>query len=220
VIVTQPLGVVRFLARQTPDILWEVGTAAPVAALTFDDGPDPRHTPQVLDMLARHHAHGTFFLIGAHAHAYPALVARIRAEGHEVGNHWIRNHTTLTASDAEFTEGLTRTNWSIGEPRPVFFRPPGGLIRPHHRRIAEQNGFKTVLGTAHPYDPTRPPAGYMRWLIRKNLQPGGIVILHDGGAGDRSRTLAAMEGGLQDAVARGLRFVTLSDLVAQATRRQ
>jgi peptidoglycan/xylan/chitin deacetylase (PgdA/CDA1 family) len=205
---------VRFLARRTPGVLWESPTRDPVAALTFDDGPDPRHTPRALDLLSRHGAHATFFLIGAHAHAHPALVARIRAEGHEAGNHWIRNHTTLTASDEEFTEGLERTTTLIGGPPPRFFRPPGGLIRPRHRLIAAQHGLMTVLGTAHPYDPTRPPAAYMRWLIGKNLQPGGIVILHDGGAGDRSRTLAALDGVLEDADRRGLRLVTLSELLA------
>jgi peptidoglycan-N-acetylglucosamine deacetylase len=207
----------RFLARRTPGIVWEVKTAEPIVAITFDDGPDPRHTPQVLDLLARHQARATFFLIGAHASLHRALVSRIRSEGHEVGNHWIRNRTTLIASDEEFTEGLLKTNVLIGGARPTFFRPPGGLIRPRHRRIAEEHGFTTVLGTAHPYDPSRPPAAYMRWLIRKNLQPGGVVILHDGGGGDRSRTLAALEGVLQDAETRGLRFVTLSELLARGT---
>ncbi|MBI1894513.1 MAG: polysaccharide deacetylase family protein, partial [Candidatus Rokubacteria bacterium] len=72
-----------------PGLVWRVPTADPLVALSFDDGPHPTYTPQVLAILARHDAHATFFLIGERAAANPHLVARIRAGHHEVGNHYL-----------------------------------------------------------------------------------------------------------------------------------
>ncbi len=77
-----PMWMVRALEWASPEIVWRVETSEPVAALTFDDGPDPVNTPQVLDILARHNVRATFFLVGEHARQHPELVERIRAAGH------------------------------------------------------------------------------------------------------------------------------------------
>lgn len=86
-VIVQPLWLPHGLARAFPGIVWQVDTDQPIVALTFDDGPDPIYTPQVLELLERYNVHATFFLIGKHARQYPELVARIRANGHEIGNH-------------------------------------------------------------------------------------------------------------------------------------
>jgi peptidoglycan/xylan/chitin deacetylase (PgdA/CDA1 family) len=210
----QPTWVFAALERVFPSIVWRVETSAPMVALSLDDGPDPSYTPAVLDLLQHHRARATFFLIAQRAAAHPALVARIRAEGHEVGNHFVRDGTTLFLSEPEFRNGLLQAERALGLTRegPSLFRPPGGLLRPAHRRAAESLGYRVVLGSAYPYDPSRPPATYMRWLVAKNLRPGAIVILHDAG-GDRSRTLAALPGILGDAAARGLRVVGVAELM-------
>lgn len=106
VVFTQPLAAFRVLGWVFPRFLWRVETRAPLVALTFDDGPAPDHTPQVLEMLARHEAHATFFLIGDRAATHPDLVRRIRSAGHEVGNHYFTIRSTLLASDAEFADRL------------------------------------------------------------------------------------------------------------------
>ena len=90
VIATQPLWAFDLLGWAMPRILWRVETKKPLVALSFDDGSAPDHTPQVLEILARHGAHATFFLIGDRAVAHPDLVGRLRREGHEVGNHNFR----------------------------------------------------------------------------------------------------------------------------------
>ena len=74
-----------------------------------------------------------------------------------------------------------------------------------------------ILGSAYAYDPYRPPAGYIRWAVGKNLEPGAIAVLHDGG-GDRTRSVAALDGIIDAAEARGLRLVTVSDLLAAEPR--
>jgi peptidoglycan/xylan/chitin deacetylase (PgdA/CDA1 family) len=99
----------------------------------------------------------------------------------------------------------------IGPPK--LFRPPGGLIRPDHRAAVERLGYKVVLGSAYPFDGNRPPAGYIRWLVVKNLQPGTIVILHDG-VRDPSNTIASLDAILDAARTKGLAVVTVGELLA------
>lgn len=213
VYVWQPLWAIRLLARMAPGCVWFVPTDAPLVGLSFDDGPHPTRTPAVLDLLRAHGAHATFFLIGENAQRHPDLVARIRAEGHEVGNHDLTDGTALFRSESEFAERLRRTEELIGPPRPVLYRPAGGLCRPAQRAIASAAGYTCVLGSAFPYDPARPPVRYMQWLVAKNLGPGAIVILHDGGD-NRDTMLAALPGILDTLDARGLRGVTISQLIA------
>jgi peptidoglycan/xylan/chitin deacetylase (PgdA/CDA1 family) len=191
-----------------------VETWAPLAALTFDDGPDPVYTPQVLDILARHEARATFFLIGENARRHPELVRRIREMGHEVGNHTDSNRSTALLSMPRFSGSLLKAEAALGlmDARPKLLRPGGGWIRPAQLDLAIQRGYTCVLGSAYAWDPKRPPTAYIRWAVAKNLAPGAIVVLHDAG-GDRSNTVAALPGILEDGRAKGLRFVTVSDLM-------
>jgi peptidoglycan/xylan/chitin deacetylase (PgdA/CDA1 family) len=213
VVVTQPRWAFDALAWAMPRIVWRIETTEPLVALSFDDGPSPEHTPQVLEILSRHGAHATFFLIGDRAVAHPDLVGRLRSEGHEVGSHYYTIRSTLQASDADFLANLTRTEEVLGLRGPIkLFRPPGGKIRPSQLRLAEDRGYRVILGSAYPYDGHHPPSAYIRWLVTKNLAPGVIIILHDGIA-DPSRTVAALDSILTAGEGKGLRFVTVGDLL-------
>jgi peptidoglycan/xylan/chitin deacetylase (PgdA/CDA1 family) len=213
VVVTQPLWMFDVMGWAFPRILWRVRTTQPLVALSFDDGPAPDHTPAVLEILARHDAHATFFLIGDRAVGRPDFVARLREAGHEVGNHYFTIHSTLRTSDAEFRDNLARTERALAISGPIkLFRPPGGLIRGSQLAIAEERGYRVVLGSAYPYDPSHPPARYIEWLVMKNLSPGVIVILHDGIA-DPSRMIAALDAILDAGERRGLRFVSVGTLL-------
>jgi len=227
---------VRLLAWSFPGVVWLVETGQPVAALTFDDGPDPVYTPQVLGTLARHNVRATFFVVGEHARRYPELVERIRQAGHEIGNHTDTMATTFFLSGRQFeqdllgaeaTLGLNTEDKEVKEAEEVkdakekrgrnnrfkLFRPAGGLIRPAQLEFARSRGYTCVLGSAYAYDPYQLPARYIRWVIRKNLRPGAIIVLHDSG-GNRSNTVVAVEGLVADARAEGLRLITLSELLA------
>jgi peptidoglycan/xylan/chitin deacetylase (PgdA/CDA1 family) len=213
VVVTQPLWAFHALAWAMPRIVWRVETTEPVIALSFDDGPAPEHTPRVLEILSKHRAHATFFLIGDRAVVHPDLVGRLRSEGHEVGNHSFTIRSTVRASDDDFLANLTRTEAVLGLHGSIkLFRPPGGKIRPSQLRIAEDHGYRVVLGSAYPYDGLHPPSAYIRWLVTKNLAPGVIIILHDGIA-DPSRTVAALDSILTAGEGKGLRFVTIGELL-------
>jgi peptidoglycan/xylan/chitin deacetylase (PgdA/CDA1 family) len=210
---TEPAWAFTVLARLTPNLVWRVDTDARVVALSFDDGPDPIYTPQVLDILARHRAHATFFVIGERALAHPDLVRRIRVEGHEVGNHYFMNGATLRHSDSEFLGYLERTEKAAGIVGPgKLFRPPGGVAWPRQLRLARERGYSCVLGSAYPHDPAHPPVWYIKWLVEKNLAPGAIVILHDG-IQDPTRGILALPDILAAGTARGFRFVPIGRLM-------
>jgi peptidoglycan-N-acetylglucosamine deacetylase len=208
----QPLAAVPALEWLTPNVVYRVRTSFPLVALSFDDGPHPVFTPRVLDILRQHDAQATFFLIGDRALRHPELVARIKAAGHEVANHYFRNGPALGHSDAEFVRNLEETENAIGPlGAPKLFRPPGGVARSRQLRLARSRGYTCVLGCAYPNDPMRPPVWYIRWLIEKNLAPGTIVILHDG-ISDPSRSIEALPHILATGRARGLRFVSIGEL--------
>jgi peptidoglycan/xylan/chitin deacetylase (PgdA/CDA1 family) len=208
----EPLAVLSVFERLAPNVTFRIPTHRPLVALSFDDGPHPIYTPQVLDILERYDAKATFFLISERARRHPDLVARIKAAGHEVGNHYITNGSTLGHSDDEFLAHLEQTERDIGiTTGPKLFRPPGGVAWPRQLRLARNRGYECVLGCAYPHDPMHPPVWYIRWLIEKNLVPGAIVILHDG-ISDPTRSIRALPDVLSAGRERGLRFVAIGEL--------
>ena len=210
----EPLSTLPILERLTPNLTYRFPTRHPLVALSFDDGPHPIFTPQVLDILHQHHAHATFFLIGERALRYPELVARIKASGHEVANHYFTDGSLLLHSDADFLRNLQRTEQALGiTAEPKFFRPPGGVARPSQLRLARAHGYQCTLGSAYPHDPIHPPAWYIRWLVTKNLTPGTIVILHDG-ISNPARTLQALPQILAAGNRKHIKFVSLGTLKA------
>jgi peptidoglycan-N-acetylglucosamine deacetylase len=212
----EPLGVLSVIERLTPNVIYRVRTHLPVVALSFDDGPHPRFTLQVLEILRQHDATATFFLIGERAIRHPDVVSQIKTDGHEVGNHYFKNGPTLGHSDADFVAYLEQTEKAIGiSPGSKLFRPPGGVAWPKQLWLAQAHGYKCVLGCAYPHDPMHPPVWYIRWLVGKNLVPGAIVILHDG-ISDPSRSIEALQQILTVGRKKGLRFTSIGALVRKA----
>jgi peptidoglycan-N-acetylglucosamine deacetylase len=161
----EPLAAFTVLERLTPQLVYRVMTNQPLVALSFDDGPHPTFTPQVLDILERHGAKATFFLIGERALRHPDLVARIRRQGHEVGNHYFNNGSILAASETDFLDVLDRTERAIGIGGPPrLFRPPGGVAWSRQLELVQSRGYVCVLGSGYPHDPARPPVASIRWL--------------------------------------------------------
>ena len=193
----------------------------PVIALTFDDGPDPIYTPRVLDVLNKHRARATFFVLGARAERYPELIRRMQAEGHTVGTH--TQHHTLWfhfASPAyvyrEIEDAVAVVEAILPE-RPKLFRPPQGLRTPFFGSAWRHiKGQRCVTWTIRGLDsrPTTADAIFSR--VVKRLAPGAIVTLHDGtgllGGADREPTLAALSKILSECETRGLRCVGLSEV--------
>ena len=176
-----------------------------VVYLTFDDGPSPDYTPQVLDVLARHDARATFFVVGSLAQAYPDIIQRIAAEGHTIANHsW--NHEDLAGlSRAAFDETISRTQAVLGDLAAPCLRPPYGSIDAFTREWAASHGLTLLTWDASPADWLRPPAEEIADYIVKWARPGVVLLMHDGG-GDRSRTVQGLDMALERLADRDLRY--------------
>jgi len=186
-------------------------------ALTFDDGPNPAVTPQVLDVLERYDARGTFFLIGRHVRACPTLTAEIAARGHTIGNHTDTHPNLLWQSRRRILDELDRCNASIADvtgQRPRIMRPPFGYRHPGVHAAAHDGGFGCpVLWSRSARDWAPQQATQVIERLRP-IRQGDIVLLHDGfhaalGA-DRRHTVAALHYWLPRWKAQGLAFVTLA----------
>ena len=216
----QPLAAVGVFERLTRNVTYRMRVELPLVGLSFDDGPHPIFTPQVLDILERHDAKATFFLIGERALQYAELVTRIKAAGHEVGNHYYKDGSTFVHSDADFLRYLEQTERAIGPmEEPKLFRAPGGVAWPKQLRLARAQGYTCVLGSAYPNDPMHPPVWYITWLVKKNLAPGKIVILHDG-ISDATRSIQALPQILQSGRQRGLCFVSIGELMRASRKKE
>ncbi len=190
-------------------------------ALTYDDGPNDACTEQILEILARHEVQATFFVIGRFARERVALIRRIRAAGHVVGNHTWTHPVLLFQSPGRVREELAATSAALedalGE-KVGYFRPPFGARRPDVLRAARGMGMVPVLWNAMGYDwkPTTAEQvlSNLDKGIRRNRRRGcgSNLLLHDGGqAGigqDRSHTVAATAT-LLDAWRGKVRFVTV-----------
>ena len=154
--------------------------------LTFDDGPDARWTPRILDILAQANVCATFFVVGRFAREQVALVRRVAADGHELGNHtWSHRHPwTVLASTAreEVRDGAAAIADLIGR-APKFFRPPHGRLRRCMIEEAERGGQTLVLWNRSAVD--WGPLGSARRIVHRlsAAQAGDIVLMHDGGRG-------------------------------------
>lgn len=190
-------------------------------ALTFDDGPDPEVTPQVLDVLARHRAHASFFVIGKAFVSQPDLARRMLAEGHLIGNHswqhsrW-QNFHLFRWQQRELEQSEQALAALPGGGQSLLYRPPVGLKRPELARALWQHGVTLVAWSLHSRDTfARDPARVARRVLAK-VRAGDIVLLHDGhdlGRRRREICVPAVNLILEGLRARGLRCVTLSELL-------
>jgi peptidoglycan-N-acetylglucosamine deacetylase len=197
-------------------VLVEMETGEDSVALTFDDGPHPRYTPGLLDLLAERGVPATFFLVGRRVRTFPSLVRRMAGEGHEVANHG-DHHIPITVLPAPLlrreVRAAARAITEAAGSAPRFFRPPMGWINDAALRTVRALGYRPVIGSIHPRDFTRPGVERIVEHVTARVRPGSIVILHDGGARlsvDRSQTVAAVSRLIDELSGRGYRFRTLS----------
>lgn len=186
-----------------------------VVALTFDDGPNPVYTPQILAILQSQQVPATFFVTGAQVRKNPDVLRQVKAAGYAVGNHSY-SHALLGGAPAskvkaeiEATEQAIKETIGVGS---CWFRPPGGSTSITLVEAASIEGCKTVLWTVDPLDWMRPPPQVICDRVLGQVQPGGVILLHDGG-GDRSATVQALPKIIAELKLRGYSFVTLDEIV-------
>ena len=148
-----------------------------VVYLTFDDGPIPECTPQVLDILAQYGVKATFFMVGENAERYPELLARVREEGHAVGNHTyhhlkgFKTCTHIYLQDAHRANAILQTH---------LFRPPHGRMKYSQKKALHEAGQTICLWDVltHDYNPQY-SAQQMLSIVKRFTRNGSIIVLHD-----------------------------------------
>lgn len=198
---------------QTEEILFFVETQQPVFALTIDDGLDPESTPRLLDVLAEHGAKATFFVLGETLEAYPELAAQCLDEGHELANHQMTDTPAVWLSEEELESHLREADRLLRQAtEPKWFRPGGGIPTERSKSVARELRCGLALGSVFPFDTHIPSTRFIRAYVSGRAGAGEIVVVHD--RGERGlRTATALNVALPELAARGLKAVTLSQLV-------
>ncbi|WP_380282741.1 polysaccharide deacetylase family protein [Kitasatospora purpeofusca] len=185
--------------------------AAKVVYLTFDDGPSPRYTPQVLTLLSQYGVRATFFEIGQNVAANPEVTRQVGAQGHSVQNHSWSHPDLRKVSKAAFQDQVTATDARIRAQTgttPTCLRPPYGGVNGTVRSAAAGLGKSIQLWSVDPQDWARPGRAAIERRVLDAVKPGSVVLLHDGG-GDRSQTVAALPAVLRTLKSRGYTFALL-----------
>lgn len=210
-VVLFPPGWVISLLEE-PDVRFRVPTDQPVYGLTIDDGLDARTTPLVLDTLRRHGARATFFVLGETLKRLPELAQRCLDEGHELANHQMTDTPSVSLEPDELERRITEAHRLLGElTEPRWFRPGGGLVTDRCREVCRQLGLRTVLGSVFPFDSHLRSARFSRAYLVGRVEPGSIVVLHDGPKRGQ-RTAATLDAALPRLAERGLRALSLGEL--------
>ena len=187
-----------------------------VVALTFDDGPNPDATPLILDTLREKRVRATFFVLGSHAERWPELVKRISHEGHQLGNHGYFHRKLHFKSPFYVSRDIKlgiRAIRRAGAPAPRLFRAPHGFRSPWTTPIASSYGERTVGWSLGVWDSDRPGADEIVRRTLEGVEPGSIILLHDGDGynpdGDRMQTAAALPIIIDRLKEQGYEFATL-----------
>lgn len=197
----------------TAKVIKKVPTTHKVAALTFDDGPDPHTTLRLLAVLKAKQVKATFFVLGSQAENYRGLLAEIVANGHEVASHSYTHRFLNKLSHGEFAEEIEKAEKAIGAaaPKPTLIRPPGGGY--NDRLVAElkQRGYTTVLWSIDPRDWSGQSANQIIDAVTRKIEPGSIVLLHEGACANF--TPEAVAGIIDRLRERGYTLITVSELL-------
>jgi peptidoglycan-N-acetylglucosamine deacetylase len=207
-------------SSRRPVVFYESPTSKDAIALTFDDGPCPTATPEILHLLREHAAVATFFMIGERVRREPDLARRVYQEGHQIANHSDRHIAfralapSVCVDEAEKAEQTFRSVIGVA---PRFYRPPKGIFNRRAVRTLSRAGYYVATWS-------RMPGDYFwwhteAWISRRlsRARPGDIVVLHDGlglrPEPDRTKTLGVLPGFLREMNKRGIRLVSIADLL-------
>lgn len=189
---------------------YKANTQEKIVALTFDDGPDPIDTPEVLNTLKEKNVRATFFVLGQAAEANPLLLKRLVLEGHEIGNHGF-THDYQQRHIIEEIKGTDQAVFAATGTHTYYYRPPGGFLSKVQLATIKKNGNIVALWSVDSKDWRNPGTKQIVDNVMKNVFPGAIILMHDGGY-KRTQTVQAL-GPIIDALReQGYRLATLSEL--------
>jgi peptidoglycan/xylan/chitin deacetylase (PgdA/CDA1 family) len=196
------------------------GHGAKQIALTYDDGPNDPHTLRLLEVLAKHDAKATFFLIGRFVEQRPDIVREVVKGGHVIANHTFTHPNLIFENNHETRSQLERCTRAIEDAiglTPRLFRPPFGGRRPGTLGIARSLGLTPIMWNITGYDWNAPPAERIAARVSGKIRGGDVIVLHDGshhGMGaDRAQTVLATSMFLERWRAQGYEFVAVSEMM-------
>jgi peptidoglycan/xylan/chitin deacetylase (PgdA/CDA1 family) len=185
----------------------------PALALTFDDGPHPKHTPRLLDILRQYGVKATFFVVGKNVERYPDIAQRIVAEGHQIANHTMAHPNLVKLKRKRFDKEIKDTNTIIEAytgKKPTAIRPPYGSLNVKvEATLRNLYGLNIILWSVDPEDWKKPGASEVARRLIEGAKPGAILLAHD----IHEQTIDAMPEVLSQLLARGYKFGTIDQLI-------
>jgi len=213
VLLYPPHWIIELISNVFPGSIYFIDTTAPLIALTIDDGPDEINTPQILDVLSKHDAKATFFLVSSRLKGNEKIIKRMVGEGHELGNH-LSHHdvSSISLQQDEFVSQLLETDSILSRFGEVkWFRPGSGWYNRKMISTIQKYNYKCALGSVYPFDPFIHWEWFLVNYILLNAKSGSIIILHDGPT-KGNRTARVLDKVLPQLNKKGFRVVTLSQL--------
>lgn len=198
-------------------VICSVPTDKKVVALTYDDGPHPKFTPEILNVLDKYHIKATFFMIGQDMEKYPGVVKEVLAHGHVIANHtYTHPHDIELDTRAQMLVELEKCEKVIERltgNRAYLFRPPRGLVDGTVMSVASQEGYNTILWTVCADHHDAPTPKLMAKRVLDHIRPGAIILAHDGTFPSRWKDVKATPLIIEELQKQGYRFVTVPELL-------
>ncbi len=195
---------------------FRVNTEEKVIALTFDDGPHPRYTDKILDLLEKYQAKATFFVIGKNLELYASVTKRVFEAGHEIGNHTYDHPTLSCIGPSELSRQIEKNEKlieSITGKKSLCFRPPEGFCGRYVREVINKKGYQAILWDVDTRDWAGTPSKTIVKNVLKSVHPGAIILFHDY-VGEHNTTVEALREILAKLSEEGYRFITVSELLS------
>ena len=212
-VLLQPEWLMAHLRARSPEVIYSIDTDQPVVALTIDDGPDETYSRKILDLLKKHHAHATFFIITERVPGNEEILQRMVEEGHEIGNHLTEDEPSIKLTNQQFEQELIQSDQILSQyGEVVWIRPGSGWFNDDMLETINKHGYHLALGSVYPYDPQIGLAWYSAKYVLWKAKPGAVIVLHDY-ENRGKRTVAALEEILPQLEDRGYQVVTLSELL-------
>lgn len=213
--VTATAALFAIVCGAVSEPLKKVNTDEMLIALTFDDGPHPVYTPQILDILKEYNIRATFFVVGENVDENPEIIRREIEEGHEVGTHTYTHPLDCESLGPEkLSEELKKTETALfnaAQIKPALFRPPCGNCGDVVASVSGKFGYKIVLWSVDTRDWTHPASGKIVQSVLKSVSPGAVILCHDY-VTPKSNTPQALRTIIPELISKGYKFVTVSEL--------
>ena len=184
-------------------------------ALTFDDGPHPQKTVEILKALKKHNVKATFFIIGQNAQKYPEILQMIAADGHEIANHTYDHKSLYKQSNESIVESVRKCSKlinSITGRKCVLFRPPEGFMNDNIAQLMKNEGYDVILWKIDTYDWKGRSATDIYNSVVESVKGGDIILMHDY-IWRKSSTAQALNMIIESLKSRGFKFLTVSELI-------